>query len=98
MQVRGLQRLALFVGFVLMALVTVFNVHIGRIWILVPFVIYAAITGWNLLRATSALVFSFASKGWDKTQEILKENSDIQRTLREKSHETVENCINKLWN
>lgn len=98
MEIKGLQKAALLVSFVLMALNVIFDVKIGYMWMLVPFIIYAAITGWSLLRAIGALIFSFASKGWDKTEKILKENAEAQKELKLKSHETIEDCIKKLWN
>lgn len=94
---KSLQRTALLVGFILMSLITIFHVKIGHTWVLVPFIIYASITIWNLIRATVALIYSFVTKGWDKTMEILKENSEIQDGLRKKSYQTVEDCIRKLW-
>lgn len=79
-----------------MVLTVIFHINIGYMWMLVPFIIYAATAGWDLLRAIGAVIYSFASKGKYKTQEILKENADIQKTSRQKSRQTLEDCIKKL--
>lgn len=92
----GLKKLALLVGFVLMSLETIFHVHIGYIWMLVPFIIFASLAGWHLLKSICALIYGFSTKGWDRTMSILEENSNAQKRIRKMSEETLERCRNKL--
>ena len=93
---RGLKKLSLFVGFVLMSLNTIFHVEIGYIWMLVPFIIFASLAGWHLLTSTGSLIYGLCTKGWSKTMDILEENHNAQRRAKRISKEALENCRTKL--
>lgn len=93
---KDLKKISLLVGFILMSLNVIFHVHIGYIWMLIPFIIFVTLVAWPVLKAIGALGYSFSTKGWTKTMEILEENSNTQKRAERISEEAIERCMTKL--